>query len=292
MQNSQKFRQIITPFIIRIFAYLGGRAFKLFSVSILLFVTSPNYAMAYGSHGYHFGYGHGYGHYGYSYNAHHGHYSHHGHIGTAGYVFLGILGVAVLSQILNNNNYRYRHYRRPYSYNQPTYRQSRPYNPPTRSGRVSTNNKSRAKTIYDYSDNEGWDWLAKGNADYALDIFAIQSQQNLNSGIPKVGFAIAAAANNEMDRATRAMRKAIRIDADALDKININNIKPIIDTLTENYKLLSNKNNTNNAFMVAVLSYLNQDYSTANNLIAENDKSQSANNLRKLIVKKSGNSLH
>ncbi len=292
MQNSQKFRQIITPFIIRIFAYLGGRAFKLFSVSILLFVTSPNYAMAYGSHGYHFGYGHGYGHYGYSYNAHHGHYSHHGHIGTAGYVFLGILGVAVLSQILNNDNYRYRHYRRPYSYNQPTYRQSRPYNPPTRSGRVSTNNKSRAKTIYDYSDNEGWDWLAKGNADYALDIFAIQSQQNLNSGIPKVGFAIAAAANNEMDRATRAMRKAIRIDADALDKININNIKPIIDTLTENYKLLSNKNNTNNAFMVAVLSYLNQDYSTANNLIAENDKSQSANNLRKLIVKKSGNSLH
>lgn len=292
MQNSQKFRQIITPFIIRIFAYLGGRAFKLFSVSILLFVTSPNYAIAYGGHGYHFGYGHGYGHYGYSYNAHHGHYSHHGHIGTAGYVFLGILGVAVLSQILNNDNYRYRHYRRPYSYNQPTYRQSRPYNPPTRSGRVSTNNKSRAKTIYDYSDNEGWDWLAKGNADYALDIFAIQSQQNLNSGIPKVGFAIAAAANNEMDRATRAMRKAIRIDADALDKININNIKPIIDTLTENYKLISNKNNTNNAFMVAVLSYLKQDYSTANNLIAENDKSQSANNLRKLIVKKSSNSLH
>lgn len=292
MQNSQKFRQIITPFIIRIFAYLGGRAFKLFSVSILLFVTSPNYAIAYGGHGYHFGYGHGYGHYGYSYNAHHGHYSHHGHIGTAGYVFLGILGVAVLSQILNNDNYRYRHYRRPYSYNQPTYRQSRPYKPPTRSGRVSTNNKSRAKTIYDYSDNEGWDWLAKGNADYALDIFAIQSQQNLNSGIPKVGFAIAAAANNEMDRATRAMRKAIRIDADALDKININNIKPIIDTLTENYKLISNKNNTNNAFMVAVLSYLKQDYSTANNLIAENDKSQSANNLRKLIVKKSSNSLH
>jgi len=95
-----------------------------------------------------------------------------------------------------------------------------------------------------------------------------------------------------MDRATRAMRKAIRIDADALDKININNIKPTIETLTENYMLISNKNNTNNAFMVAVLSYLKQDYSTANNLIAENDKSQSANNLRRLIVKKSGNSLH
>ena len=89
-----------------------------------------------------------------------------------------------------------------------------------------------------------------------------------------------------MDRATRAMRKAIRIDANALDKININNIKPIIDTLTENYKLISNNNNTNNAFMVAVLSYLKQDYSTANNLIAENDKSQSANNLRKLLAKK------
>jgi len=94
-----------------------------------------------------------------------------------------------------------------------------------------------------------------------------------------------AATNGEMDRATRAMRKAIRVDAAALDKININNIKPTIEVLSENYKLIlnNNKNNTDNAFMIAALSYLQQDYITAHNMIAEDDHSQSANNLRELI---------
>ena len=84
------------------------------------------------------------------------------------------------------------------------------------------------------------------------------------------------------------MRKAIRVDAAALDKININNIESTIETLSKNYQLIlnNNKNNIDNAFMVAVFSYLKQDYATANDLIAESDKSQSANNLRELIVKK------
>ncbi len=112
----------------------------------------------------------------------------------------------------------------------------------------------------------------------------------MSSGIPKVGFAIAAATNGEMDRATRAMRKAIRLDVTALDKININNIRTRIETLSEDYKLLlnNNKNNPDNAFMVATLSYLQQDYETAHNLITESDKSSSANNLRELIARKKG----
>jgi len=287
MQNCQIFRQIIFPFVNRFSAFLGARALKAFSISLLLFIASPNYAVAYGGHGYNYGYGYGhsYGHHGYR-----GHYSHHGDIGTAGYVFLGILGVAVLSQILDNNNYRDRHYRKPYSYNQPTYKQSRPQKPPTQPRHISIDDKSKSIPVYSYSDNEGWDSLAKGNENYALDIFAIQSQQNLNSGIPKVGFSIAAAANGDTDRATRAMRKAIRVDAAALDKININNIESTIETLSKNYtlKLNNNKNNIDDAFMAAVLSYLKQDFKTANSLIADNDKSQSANNLRELIVKKVG----
>jgi len=272
MLNSQKFHQFITLF--------SGRAIKLFSISLLLFVASPNYAFAYGGHGYHQGYGHQYGHRGYRNYGYSANYSHHGHIGTAGYVFLGILGVAVLSQILDNNNDRDRRYRKYTTYNQP----------PIPPRRVANNRKPKTTPVYSYSDNEGWDWLAKGNAGYALDIFAIQSQQNLHSGIPKVGFAIAAAASGDTDRATRAMRKAIRTDATALDKININNIKPTIETLTENYQLGLNNdtNNTDNAFMVATLSYLQQDYATANNIISENDHSQSANKLRELIAKKSG----
>jgi hypothetical protein len=37
--------------------------------------------------------------------------------------------------------------------------------------------------------------------------------------------------------------------------------------------------------MVAALSYLQQDYATANEVMAKSDQSQSANNLRELIDK-------
>ena len=271
MQNSQKLPSI-------------SRTAQMFSISLLLFIASPNHAAAYGGHGYNYGYS--YGHHGYGHHGYRGHYSHHGHIGTAGYVFLGILGVAVLSQILDNDNDRDRYYRKPNTYNQPTYNQSRPYKPPTQPQSVSVDGKSKSKPVYSYADNEGWDWLAKGYANYALDIFAIQSQQNLNSGIPKVGFAIAAATIGDKDRATRAMRKAIRVDAAVLDKININNIKSTIENLSENYKSNSKINNNDNAFMMATLSYLQQDYASADELISESDQSQSTNNLRKLIVNK------
>ena len=266
MNDSQKYRLI-------------RRTHQLFFISLLFFTGSPNYAVAYGG----YGYGHGYLGYGYSV-----YYSDHGGIGTAGYVFLGILGVAVLSQILDNDNDRYRYSRKSHTYKQPTYNQSRSYTLQAQPRRISIDEEY--KPVYIYSDNEGWGWLAKGNASYALDIFAIQSQQDMNSGIPRVGFAIAAATNGEMDRATRAMRKAIRIDANALDKININNIRSKIETLSEDYKLMlkNNKNNPDNFFMVATFSYLQQDYATAGNLIAEDDHSQSANNLRELLAKKEG----
>ncbi len=281
MNDSQKFRLI-------------RRTFQIFFFSFLIFAASPNHAVAYGGHGYHYGYGLSYGYHGYRHYGHHGYgysayyYSSHGDIGTAGYVFLGILGVAVLSQILDNNNDRYRYTRKSHTYEQPTYNKPRSYTLQTQPQRISIREKS--KPVYIYSNNEGWDWLAKGNASYALDIFAIQSQQNMNSGIPKVGFAIAAASNGEMDRATRAMRKAIRLDATALDKININNIRSRIETLSEDYKLMlnNNENNPDNSFMVAALSYLQQDYITANSIISENDHSKSANKLRELLAKKEG----
>jgi hypothetical protein len=195
----------------------------------------------------------------------------------AAYVVLGILGAALLGHIFTNNK--------------PAYKDTYPktYSTTPRVNVVNTApvkyRTPNKKTIYHYNENEGWERLAKGNADYALDIFAVQSQQNLNSGKPKVGFAIAAATMGEKERAIRAMRKAVRIDANALNRVDINTIEPTIKQLTESYQ--SNKNNTNDtSFMMATLSYLKQDYATANTLIAENDQSQSANNLRELLKSK------
>lgn len=235
-------------------------------------------AVAYGGH--HFGYGyHHFGHHG-----HHGHHGfhasihHHGGIGTAGYVVLGILGAVVLSHIIDSHTYRQRGYYKPYSYRPPE-----SYSKPAR---VVAMTPSYSEPVYSYGSHDGWKELTKGNAGHALDIFAVQSQQNLNSGIPKVGFALAAAANGELDRGTRAMRKAVRIDPASLDNIIIDvKLEATIDSLSERYRLAlqSEERHTDMAFMVAALSYLQQDYATARDSIAKKDRSRSANNLRKLI---------
>ena len=239
--------------------------FKTLLVCFFIFTSAPLHAGYYSGH-----------HYG-----HHSNYGVHGHISSdAGYVILGLLGVAVLSNIIGNNHHQHKPYRRTYSYNPPSN-----YKPPDRTTQAINYKKPASNLIYVYKENEGWDWLAKGNSGYALDIFAIQSQQNLNSGIPKVGFSIAAATNGDTDRAIRAMRKAVRIDATALDKVHIYKIKPTLEALSKNYKSLldDNNNNVDIAFMLASLAYMQQNYAGAETIIAKNDLSQSAINLRELI---------
>lgn len=263
-----------------------SRLVQILCIACFVFVSPPSYATYYGKHHYQ----HRYGHYGYSYyrpyyNRYYGyHQGYHGHYGAqayfsgdAAYIVLGVLGAALLTQIFTNNKSYYKKpYPKAYSYTPPvTVITPAPVNYQT----------PVTKTIYHYGENEGWERLANGNADYALDIFAVQSQQNLNSGEPKVGFAIAAATLGEKERAIRVMRKAVCIDANALNSVDINTIKPTIKKLTENYKSNINDNpvDTDTAFMLAILSYLQQDYETANTLVAENDQSQSAINLRKLL---------
>lgn len=285
MQNEYEFRQMIDPNSIPNTTTSVTRWSRALSISLLLFIASPNHAFAYGGH-HGYSYGHSYGHHG---HGRHGHYSHHGGIGVAGYVLLGVLSFAVITSVLNNNNDNYKPYRKSRTYNQPVYRQPTPYIPPASRKNILIE-KPVTKTVYVYSEDAGWDWLVKGNADYALDIFAVQTQQNLNSGIPKIGFALAVASNGEMERATRAMRKAVRIDAAALDIINSRQIESTLADISENYRqsLSNHQSNPDTAFMLATLAYLQKDYTSARKIILENDHSQSANNLRKLIRHKAG----
>jgi hypothetical protein len=242
------------------------------AVAAILFASSGN-ALAYG--GYH--YGHGYHHYGY--HGHYGfgaHYSSHGGIGTAGYVILGLFGAVLLSHILSDRDDRYRGvYQRSPANQQPvTYHPPAP--PPIR----------YSAPVYRYESHEGWEALSGGNARFALDIFAIQTQEDMGNGVPRIGFALAAAANGELDRGARAMRKALSIDPYALSDIQVTNeLRLIIDLLSEEYAAAIQHNDLDfdNSFMVATLAYLKQDYSTASKLISNADQSQSANNLREML---------
>lgn len=250
-------------------------ACRVFCTGVFLFMAGSGNALAYGSYGIGHGYHHGHhgGHYGV-----HASYSSHGHDNTAGYVILGLFGAVLLSHLLHQEEYRYRG----------TYRRSSPYQP------TGTYNKPAPQVsqvsrglVYAYSEMEGWDKLTAGNTRHALDIFAVQSQQNLDSGLPRVGFALAAAAEGDLDRGTRAMRKAVSIDPYALNAIPDNEeLGPTIDLLSEQYgtSLADRDSDPDNSFMVATLAYLNQDYVTAGDALADNDHSRSADNLRKLIV--------
>ncbi|MBI4006789.1 MAG: hypothetical protein HY356_08970 [Gammaproteobacteria bacterium] len=250
-------------------------ACRAFSVALFLFIAGSGNAVAYG------GYQLGYGYHDYGYHGHYGfsaHYSSHGDIGTAGYVILGLFGAVLLSHILSSDDYRYRGvYHRSPAY-QPAYQRIAkpvtyiPYRGPD----------------YSYGSHEGWDALTERNISKAIDIFAVQSQQDLYSGIPRVGFAIAAAANGELDRGISAMRKAVSMDPAAMNYIQLNKeLDEMIYFMNEDYKLAlqDNESQFDLSFMVAALSYLQRDYATANDALAESDRSQSADNLRKLLIK-------
>lgn len=262
---------------------------QLLCLGSLVFASSPSYATYYGGAYYN----HHYGHYAYPYhrayyNYHYGHHQrYHAHYGvhahlneTAAYVVLGVLGAVLLTHLFTNDEQQYQNaYPKTYA-NVPPIKVIMPasvhYQTPV------------IKTVYHYNKYEGWEQLANDKADYALDIFAVQSQQDLDSGEPKIGFSLAAATIGDKQRAIRAMRKAIRIDANALNRINIHTLQPAIKKLSEYYQstMYDDSVDADTAFMLATLSYLQQDYEASKSIIAINDQSQSANNLRELLKNK------
>jgi hypothetical protein len=249
-----------------------SRASRAFSAAVLLFMAGSGNAAAYSS--YHAGYGvHNYGYHGhYSLQAH---YSSHGGIGTAGYVILGLFGAVLLSHLLHSDNYHPRGtYHRTYPAQQPvTYQRPAP---PVK----------RYSPAYHYDSEVGWGALAKGDAGFALDVFAVQTQEEMGNGIPRIGFALAAAASGELERGARAMRRALSIDPEALENIRITpELELIIDLLAEEYTAAAKTGDRNfdYSFMNATLSFLKQDYSAARNMVAGADQSQSAGNLREIL---------
>lgn len=243
----------------------------------MILLVNSGTAAAHGGYGYHYGYRqHGY------HPGFYAHYGQHGHASAAGYVILGMLGVILLSDILDNDRYD-RQARVPRMDRLPEYQRatSRPEPYP----RVTSGTKSRA--AYTYGSKEGWKHLKSGHAGQAMKIFAIQSQQNLNTGVPRVGFALAAATNGELDRGIWSMRRAVKMDPGSLDQIAIDDqLEPLIEELNKKYKsgIIDNPEQTHVSFMIAALSYLQQDYSTAQNYIVDTDLSPSTRNLRQLLA--------
>ena len=249
--------------------------FQALVTGIFLFAANPGHAGYYGRHHY----GHGHGHYG----AHFSYHSH-GHASALGYALLGLTGVVLLAHLFNrSDDYYHRRYDNPYGY-QPSVVKA-----PARQivYPVQQNVVAKKRIIPRYGSNDGWESLYRGDTEQAVNIFAVQSQQQLDSGIPKIGFALAVSINGDLDRGTRSMRRALRVDTDAIRKIQINNnLDTRLARLANEYQTRMHEN-FDNSFMVAAISYLQQNYMHANDAIitaiASGDMDQSTLMLQELI---------
>lgn len=262
----------------------------------MVLVATPTYAAGY--YGRHYG-GHRGGHHGRHYGGHHIYsYGHHRH--------------------------RYRPYYYSYSTNRPhTYGRrpnptAAPYAPPSSGGGVIVGSRPESPdTPYDASTSGGpttprvtdsddpgrsrnsrpgtmrdggWALLADGRYAPALQTFASDAMSQPTKATPKVGYALAAAGLGDLSRGVWAMRRALRIDPDAVHSVTIDEpLRPRLQHLVNQYQQLLDRtgDNRETVFMLASLHYLLRDTASARIsielAIQEGDSTSGAANLRRLI---------
>ena len=145
----------------------------------------------------------------------------------------------------------------------------------------------------DYADIRlGWSLLASGEAHKALKVFSIQTRNNPNNSILKVGYALAAAQTGDIHKGVSMMRSALRSDPDSLHKLTLDeDLQGTVKELIQRYE--DDRNDTTLAtaatdFMIASLYYLLGDTESASLVLPVQDKDNSTRNLDRLIRESMG----
>lgn len=240
--------------------------------AFVMFSSAPADAWYYGGH-----------------RSHHGHYKHHGY----GYGYRGRSGRYPYRY--RSYGYSYRPYKRysdstrryssgdaDYAYKSDSSRDT--YN--TSNGGYDTGTSSAGSA----NDDTGWTLLAEGKNSAALNLFARQAKNNPRQGLPKAGYALASASMGDLKTGVWAMRRAFRIDPDALHYLSIDDqLKPTVQEVIDRYEsaLKDDPDSHDSAFMTAALAYLVRDTSAAQTSITRainlGDDSESATNLQRRI---------
>ncbi len=225
-----------------------------------------------------------------------GYYGHHGHGGhgyrhSYGYGHRGYGGYGYSHSYRAYPYYGYG-YSRPYygsraydsSYREPVVVRS----VPSRDYPDSSASVAPSTTVV--ADQAAWDRLAEGQHASALSQFADAAQRHPDTGLPKLGYALAAAANGDHERAVWAMRRALAADAEALHYAPLDErSRALVDTLAARYTdgTVADVGASDAAFMAAALHYIRHDNAAAArqiDLAMENgDRSDSASRLEEMI---------
>ncbi len=226
---------------------------------------------SYGQHGYGYGrsYGYGYGRgYGYSYRPYYRSYGY----GRHGYGYLG---------------YTYRPYYRPHyayrSYGYPHHPDSAASTPPVAANTAPAGDGS---AVY----RGAWASLAEGHYARALAAFVDEASSHPNQGRPKVGYALSAAAGGDLVRGVWAMRRALRIDPDAMHYVTVDGaLRHRVEQLIARYVESADYalDDAEATFMLASLYYLLRESDSARNAVkvalAGDASSPSTVNLGRII---------
>ncbi len=137
---------------------------------------------------------------------------------------------------------------------------------------------------------DAWEALVQGRIRIALNQFSREAQSYPKAGVPKIGYALSAAASGKLDQGVIAMRRAFRIDPYSLRHYQLDQrLLPMLDDLIGRYQysLKHRGRHKDEAFMLAALSYLNSDYETAHHALEraerDGDHSHSLRNLRDIL---------
>ncbi|MGI9303190.1 MAG: hypothetical protein ACR2RB_10845 [Gammaproteobacteria bacterium] len=227
-----------------------------------------------GRHRSHAGFHYGYRHHGYGYGHRRGHS--HGHRHHRYY-----------PRYRYGYGYRYGHHRsRHYGY---PYRSDHygHYSSPIYSG----GSLSSAGSLKPGGGEEGWRLLAEGKAIDAASVFGRLAEANRSDGKLKAGYALAIAAAGDLERGVWAMRRAFRVDPDALHYVPVDDeLADVMDDLIARYEDTRDHSlaQQDADFMTAAMYYLRHDNEAAGSALDEEDVSQSAVNLKRLLTAPTG----
>jgi hypothetical protein len=139
---------------------------------------------------------------------------------------------------------------------------------------------------------QSWPLLRDGHYQQALEQFSAESQLSPGDGLPKVGYALAAAAQGDLNRGVWAMRRAMRVDPDAASRVSLGDaMREPLFGMIDSYVLplpgdgVSDKDS---AFMVACLHLIAGEMQPAadaiDRAIAAGDGSEEARQVSRMVA--------
>ena len=214
-----------------------------------------------------------------------GYYGSHGHYGYSGSYRYGRHGSY---SYYPNKYYQRNHYRYFPSRSYQQYPRSYSITIPAKIRVYGSNGVQYSNTEYSGINSSAWQTLGQGQYSAALNVFANEAQSHPDSGVPKAGYALATAANGDLERGVWAMRRAFRIDPDSLHYLQLDEKSHLlVDDLISQYSSYKNDGIADKGFIISALYYLKHDYSAAKKAIINaqqyGDKSSSITNLQRLI---------